>query len=89
MRGKGCFWQMLNAEELNLLRMYSLRMGRLLAMGGQGRVGLSVGGRLRTGHLHSSVPGKMTPVLVHLVGDDGVATAHTEEDVDMVGQDPT
>ena len=58
-------------------------------MGGQGRVGFSVGGRLRAGHLHSSVPGMITPVLVHLVGEDGVATAHTEEDGNLGGQDPT
>ena len=80
---------MLKAEELNLLRMYSLRMGRLLTVGGQGRLGFSVGGRLRTGHLHSSVPGMITPVLVHLVGEDGAPTAHTDEDVDIGGQDPT
>ena len=78
---------MLNAEELNLLRMYSLSMGRLLAVVGQGRMGFSVGGRLHTGHLHSSVPGNITPVLVHLVGEYGVATAHTEEGGEE--QDPT
>lgn len=88
-KGKGCFWQMLKAEELNLLRMYSLRIGRLLTVAGQGSVGFSVGGRLRTGHLHSSVPGMITPVLVHLVGEDDVPTAHTEEDGDLGGQDPT
>ena len=58
-------------------------------MGAQGRVGLSVGGKLRVGHLHSSVPGKMTPVLVHFVVGVGVAIAPTVEGVEIVGQDPT
>ena len=58
-------------------------------MGAQGRVGLSVGGKLRVGHLHSSVPGKMISILVHFVAGGGAAIAATVEGVEMAGQDPT
>ena len=58
-------------------------------MGAQGRVGLSVGGKLRVGHLHSSVPGKMTPVLVHFVVGGDAAIAPTVKGVEIVVQDPT
>ena len=91
MSGSGCFWQMLKAEELNLLKIYSFRMGRFSIVGGQGRIGVSVGGRLRLGHLHSSVPGRMTPVLVHFVGEDVVPTADIENAWlagGVLGQDP-
>ena len=60
-------------------------------MGAHGRLGLSVGGKLRVGHLHSSVPGKITPVLVHFVVGGDVAIAPTVEGVgvEVAGQDPT
>ena len=53
--------------------MNSFRIGKLSTVGGHGKVGVSIGGKLRSGHLHSSVPGIMTPVLVHLVGGEFTA----------------
>ena len=64
-------------------------MGKLLGIGAHGKVGLSVGGKLRCGRLHSSIPGEMTPVFVHLIVGGGVAIAPTVEGVDVTGQDPT
>ena len=85
MRGKGCFWQQLKADALYLLRIYCFIIGKLAAVGSHGSVGLSMGGRLHTGHLHSSVPGMMTPVLVHLVCVGGETAAI---DRDSGEQDP-
>ena len=74
MRGRGCLWQVLKAEEANLLKMYSFMMGKFSAVGEQGRVGTSVGGKLRVGQEQGGVPSFTMPVFVHLgnVGLTGV-----------------
>ena len=66
MRGRGCLWQVLKAEEANLLKMYSFMMGKFSVVGEQGRVGTSVGGKLRVGQEHGGVPSLTMPVFVHL-----------------------
>ena len=80
MRGSVCLWQVLKAEEANLLRMYSFKMGKFSAVGAQGRAGSSVGGKLRVGHEQGGVPSLIMPVFVHL-GKDGLTGACWLEEI--------
>ena len=57
------------------MRMYSFIIGKLSAVGAQGRAGSSVGGKLRVGHEHGGVPSFIMPVFVHF-GKDGLTGAY-------------
>ena len=63
-KGRGLLSQVLKADDAYRSKMYFLRMWRLSSVGGHGRVGLSVGGGVRSGHEHGLSPGSTTPVLV-------------------------
>ena len=63
--GKGWWLHVLNPELLNLLRMYSFKMGRFSSVGGHGSMGVSVGGGDLGGHLQGKSLGPTSPVFVH------------------------
>ena len=72
MRGRGCRWQVLNAEAANLSRINFFSFGKFSSVGAQGSWGGVCGGRARAGQEHFSVPGWIIPVLVHFVCVDSI-----------------
>ena len=59
---------MLKAEEENVSMMNCFRIGKFSSVGSQGKVGVSVGGRVLRGHLHSWSACVGTPLLAQAGG---------------------
>ena len=83
---------MLKADKENLSKINCFSFGKFSAVGGHGRVSLSVGGSDRGGHEHGGSPVMRVPVLVQggregsLAGDLSVDRALT---VATAGNSPT
>ena len=88
--GKTCLSHTLKAEQENLSRMNCFRIGRFSGVGSHGRGGVSVGGRVRSGHLQGWSDCVGTPLFVHVEreGVDPEAAANVDVEYGVGGQDP-